>query len=120
MPADGNAGYFNSGFMVLTPNRETFAALQTALDGIGDLTHYPFPEQDLLNHFFARRWRQLPYGYNALKTLVYQHPGLWDEATVFAIHFILQKPWHAEAQTDDGDRRLVMRWRRTADSLPDA
>lgn len=120
MPRDGSAGYFNSGFMMLTPDKTTYAALQGAFNAIDDLTRYPFPEQDLLNAFFDRRWRQLPYGYNALKTLRYQHPPLWDDATVHAIHFILQKPWQTEARSNDADAALLERWRRTAEGLPDA
>ncbi|TCV95220.1 glycosyltransferase family 8 protein [Biostraticola tofi] len=85
--------YFNSGFMVLTPDTSLYDALIQQLAGITDLSEYLFPEQDLLNQFFADRWVTLPYTYNALKTLSVHHTGIWHIDQVKNLHFILEKPW---------------------------
>ncbi|TKI06565.1 glycosyltransferase family 8 protein [Martelella alba] len=90
--------YFNSGFILLTPNQAIADDLKTLLSSIRNLDHYPFPEQDLLNDYFRRRWQPLPYIYNALKTLSVQHPRLWNFDEVKNLHFILSKPWEENAE----------------------
>ena len=93
--------YLNGGFLVLTPDRAVFADLMRRLAQVDDLTRYPFAEQDFLNDYYRERWQPLPYIYNALKTLQFQHPTLWDSADVKNIHYIIDKPWDKALDPDD-------------------
>ncbi len=117
----GLAPYFNSGTVVLTPDREIFADLLTRLAAITDLSAFPFPEQDLLNHYFRGRWQPLSYQYNALKTLSVHHRNLWDCRRVKNIHFILAKPWKYDLSLpetlQDPYYALMKRWWQTAGAL---
>lgn len=49
-------GYFNGGFLVLSPNRTEYTALRTHYTVSGRR----FAEQDVLNDHFAGRWCKLP------------------------------------------------------------
>lgn len=102
--------YVNGGTLVLRPDRKVFEELMAELAGVEDLTRYVFAEQDFLNEHFRGRWRVLPYVYNALKTLPFQHPALWDADAVKNLHFIIDKPW--ERPLDPGSRyhALEQRW----------
>ncbi len=93
--------YLNGGLLVLTPDEAVFADLMQTLARVGDLSRYTFAEQDFLNEYYRRRWHPLPYIYNALKTLPFQHPSLWDDSAVKNIHYIIDKPW--EKALDLGD-----------------
>jgi alpha-N-acetylglucosamine transferase len=94
--------YLNGGLLVLRPDEEVFADLVRRLAAVTDLSRYPFAEQDFLNEYYYRRWQPLPYVYNALKTLAFQHPSMWDSAEVKNIHYIIDKPW--QGALDPGDR----------------
>lgn len=87
--------YFNGGTLVLEPDQAVLDALLGELASVADLSAYVFAEQDFLNEHFRGRWVALPYVYNALKTLPFQHPGLWDDAAVKNVHFIIDKPWES-------------------------
>jgi alpha-N-acetylglucosamine transferase len=95
--------YFNSGFMLLTPNDSTATELENKVAAIRDLAAYQFPEQDLLNEYFTGRWLPLPYIYNALKTLSVQHASLWNIFEVKNLHYILSKPWQDNNGKDDNN-----------------
>jgi alpha-N-acetylglucosamine transferase len=94
--------YLNGGLFVLTPDEAVYAELVATLAGITDAARYPFAEQDLLNEYYHQRWVPLPYVYNALETLPFQHPWLWDAAAVKNIHYIVNKPW--KLALDPADR----------------
>jgi alpha-N-acetylglucosamine transferase len=94
--------YFNGGTLVLRPDLAVFDRLVAELAAVDDLSRYVFAEQDFLNEHFRGRWVALPYVYNALKTLPFQHPDLWDASAVKNIHFIIDKPW--ESELDPGSR----------------
>ncbi|MEA9393434.1 glycosyltransferase family 8 protein [Acerihabitans sp. TG2] len=117
----GVAPYFNSGTVVLTPDKAIFADLQASLTAITDLSAFPFPEQDLLNRYFLHRWQPLSYQYNGLKTLSLHHRNIWDSSQVKNIHFILAKPWKyplAQPQTQqDPYYPLITLWWQTAGAL---
>ena len=87
--------YFNGGTLVLRPDEAVFQSLLGELASVKDLSRYVFAEQDFLNEHFRGRWVALPYVYNALKTLPFQHPGLWDDREVKNVHFIIDKPWES-------------------------
>lgn len=96
--------YFNAGFLVLTPDNRIFRQLEMKIAAIGDLSQYPFSEQDLLNAFFHGRWKSLPYIYNALKTLSVQHARSWNINEVKNLHYILAKPWQRDWQQPQAQR----------------
>jgi lipopolysaccharide biosynthesis glycosyltransferase len=93
--------YLNAGFLVLTPDQAVFADLVARLAEVTDLSRYPFAEQDFLNEYYDQRWQPLPYIYNALKTLPFQHPSLWDASAVKNIHYIIDKPWEKALDVED-------------------
>ena len=96
--------YLNGGFLVLKPDQEMFNWLQQKVAAISDLRRYPFSEQDLLNEVFEHRWLPLPYIYNALKTLPFQHSTMWREEEVKNLHFILAKPWKRDLNQPESER----------------
>lgn len=98
--------YLNGGFLVLTPNQAVFEDMLEQLAGLEDLSRYLFAEQDFLNDYFHQRWLPLPYIYNALKTLPFQHAAMWDIEEVKNIHYIIDKPW--EKQLDRNDRYYAL------------
>ena len=111
--------YFNGGTLVLTPEEAVFDTLLAELAAVDDLSRYVFAEQDFLNEHFRGRWVALPYVYNALKTLPFQHPDLWDPAAVKNVHFIIDKPW--EAPLDPASRYHDLErlwWDVAADLVP--
>lgn len=117
VPAGTEAGpddYLNGGLIVLRPDRATFDAMVDELAALDDLSRYRFAEQDFLNERFAQRWRPLPYVYNALKTLPFQHPALWDPAAVKNIHYIIDKPWDKAPDPADRYHALDQLWREVA------
>lgn len=85
--------YLNGGLLVLKPDKSVYQDMLTQLADITNLSDYFFAEQDFLNDFFRDRWIPLHYGYNALKTLMYQHPKMWNMEKVKNIHYIFEKPW---------------------------
>ena len=93
--------YLNGGFLVLTPDEAVYADMIATLAAVDDLSRYPFAEQDFLNEYYHGRWQPLPYIYNALKTLPFQHPALWNMAEVKNIHYIIDKPWERALDPDD-------------------
>jgi len=96
--------YLNGGFLVLKPDMTVFQQLQDKVAAIDDLRRYPFSEQDLLNEVFAGRWLPLSYIYNALKTLPFQHPQMWQSQEVKNLHYILTKPWKRDLYQPEMER----------------
>lgn len=109
--------YLNAGFLVLRPDAGVFADLMAELAAVADLSAYPFAEQDFLNEHFSGRWVPLPYVYNALKTLPFQHPALWDDAAVKNIHYIIDKPWQQPLDSADRYYALNKLWWDVADDF---
>ncbi len=93
--------YLNGGFLVLTPDSSVYDDMVGKLAQLDDLSRYPFAEQDFLNEYYHQRWQPLPYVYNALKTLPFQHPTMWDASAVKNIHYIIDKPWEKDLDPDD-------------------
>ena len=58
---NGGQGYFNSGFLVVRPNANTFTNL-VKNKGMADGKY--FPDQDLLNEYFKGKWKKLSENYN--------------------------------------------------------
>lgn len=114
-PGVGN--YLNGGLLVLEPDQGVHQDLMGRLAGLRDLSRYPFAEQDFLNEHYDGRWRPLPYVFNALKTLPFQHPSLWDASEVKNIHYILDKPWETGPDPRDRYDPLHQLWRDVAVSL---
>ncbi|WP_345827991.1 glycosyltransferase family 8 protein [Erwinia sp. HDF1-3R] len=102
--------YLNGGFLVLTPSQAVFDDMVHRLSKLDDLSRYLFAEQDFLNDYYHQRWKPLPYIYNALKTLPFQHAAMWDLAEVKNIHFILDKPWEKAPDKNDRYSALNALW----------
>lgn len=98
--------YLNGGFLVLRPDDTVFADMVQQLSAVDDLSRYLFAEQDFLNDYYHERWKPLPYIYNALKTLPFQHASFWDLSEVKNIHYIIDKPW--EKALDKQDRYYAL------------
>lgn len=96
--------YLNGGFLVLKPDNAVFKALEQRIAAIDDLSAYAFSEQDLLNEVFEGRWLVLPYIYNALKTLPFQHSQMWQGDEVKNLHYILAKPWNRDLDQPEIER----------------
>ena len=109
--------YFNGGTLVLRPDARVFDELMAELAGVEDLSRYVFAEQDFLNEHFHDRWVTLPYVYNALKTLPFQHPMLWDPAAVKNVHFIIGKPWESALDPTSRYHALERLWWDVASDL---
>ncbi len=102
--------YLNGGLLVVTPDEAVLNDMVARLGELDDLSRFPFAEQDFLNEFYRDRWTPLPYVYNALKTLPFQHPTVWDEAEVKNIHFIIDKPWEKPLDPEDRYHALNALW----------
>jgi len=102
--------YLNGGTLVLTPDRGVYDDMVSTLAALEDLTRYPFAEQDFLNEYYLGRWQPLPYVYNALKTLPFQHPSMWNEPDVKNIHYIIDKPWEQSLVPGDRYHALHQLW----------
>ena len=89
---------------MLKPDNAVYEQLADRIAAIEDLKAYPFSEQDLLNEAFAGRWQPLPYIYNALKTLPFQHSRMWNAREVKNLHYILAKPWKRDLQQPESER----------------
>ncbi|OQR94441.1 glycosyl transferase family protein [Achlya hypogyna] len=88
----GEQRYFNSGMMVVHPNKTTLAWLVDRLQAEDDLSRFFFSDQCFLNEAFPN-FTIASYCFNALKTLRTAHPALWRPQEIKCIHFILEKPW---------------------------
>ena len=89
----GVENHLNGGLLVLDPDQSVYDDMVRRLADLGDLSRFPFAEQDFLDEYYRGTWQPLPYVYNALKTLPYQHPAMWKAAAVKNIHYIIDKPW---------------------------
>ena len=74
-----------------------------------------FPDQDFLTAFFEGRWRSVGYQFNALETMRYWHPDMWDDGSVCCLHYIVDKPWAARVEEDGvagykGNDGVTHRW----------
>ncbi|GAV02012.1 hypothetical protein RvY_12629 [Ramazzottius varieornatus] len=81
-------------------------------------------DQSLLSQCFAGRWVDLPYIYNALKTLRWEgvHDVIWKDDQVKNVHLLLSlKPWEEEEEGHRGISDETHKWwwehndRRTAE-----
>jgi lipopolysaccharide biosynthesis glycosyltransferase len=103
----------NSGMVVLTPSAELFNAIKQYLATSPLVPTFSFPDQDLLANFFERRWKPLPWCYNALKTLREIHKQLWRDEEVRCLHYILtDKPWHVRVRGDEYEEINGWWWER--------
>jgi inositol 3-alpha-galactosyltransferase len=90
----------NSGMFVLSPHKEQWAGIVAFLEGNQRIKEYLFPDQDFLTDFFEGRWRNVGWTYNALKTMRYWHPEMWDDKEVRNVHYIVDKPWNQRVGND--------------------
>ncbi|KAI8812462.1 nucleotide-diphospho-sugar transferase [Cladochytrium replicatum] len=104
LPGDKNR-YFNSGFFVFRPSVATFQRIiKHIVDNAPRLAEFKFPDQDLLNEVYSGNggtnpWIEVPYTYNALKTLSHFHKDVWKTDQLHIIHYILDKPWDTDLKS---------------------
>ena len=80
---------------MLTPSLAALAEIAHVIATSPLVPTFAFPDQDLLSHVYAGRWRPLSWRYNALKTLRVIHPDEWSDEEARCVHYILpDKPWH--------------------------
>lgn len=93
--------YFNAGLFVFRPSLATMNELMDLLKQNKDRIHlYKFSDQDFFNEAYATTWTELPYIYNALKTMSVFHKPVWKLENVKNIHYILDKPWEMDMQLE--------------------
>lgn len=96
-PLLGRSSYFNAGFFTTCPSLERQRELEFLLTH--DSTNIGgYAEQDLLNVFYDGRqgrpkWHQMPWTYNAQKSIRSHHPDLWHLEDIYILHFTDKKPW---------------------------
>ena len=128
-------GMFNSGVFVYEPSLEVAAALDDvsrravfrlpkrsseAEPAGGWLKVRPAGErfelsdQSVLNHYFRRTWRPLPYGYNAGVKMLSAAPKMWASLEVAVVHYVHRpKPWEAELSDSGSPISTLARRMRT-------
>ncbi len=72
--------YFNSGVLIITPNRAEYNALRGKSP-----SGKTFPDQDVLNEHFANRWQKLPKECNWLNHEE-NRPSALTDTDVWAVH----------------------------------
>lgn len=93
----------NSGVLVVKPDASLWESITSYLssqENLEKLTTYRFAEQDFLHDFLGNEWIPIRWQYNAIKPLAYWHPDLWNEDQIFAIHYVIDKPWNARIASD--------------------
>lgn len=80
---------FNSGVMVITPDKELFDDLMQKKD---ILPTYDGSDQGFLNSYF-KTWKKLDIKYNSGKRIYSEKRELWDKIDKHVIHFVGTKPW---------------------------
>lgn len=93
-PAVGPLGFMNGGLQVVNPSADIFQQIVDYMDT--NAAAMEFADQSLLSELYRGRWVALPYIYNALKTLRWDHvhKPIWRDDKVKNIHYILTpNPW---------------------------
>lgn len=94
---------FNTGVFVAFPSQSIF---QDMLNQIPFLPSYDIADQGFLNSYFHGKWKQLPFGYNAMQnTYLFIDRRAWDMSQVKIIHYIKFKPWSI-SETDKTKHNL--------------
>lgn len=92
-PDAGWPDIFNSGVMVLKPDKKVYGDL---LAYSKEHTSFDGADQGLLNDFFAQSWTRIPFVYNVTPNTHYQYSPAYErfKDDVRVVHFIgAQKPW---------------------------
>lgn len=104
VPAEGKGPrthtLLNSGLFIFQPFREQWEAMLDFLNTSPLIKTFMFPDQDFLAEFFRGRWISVGYQYNALKTMRYWHPEMWQDSEVRNLHYIVDKPWSRRVGPD--------------------
>jgi len=92
--------YFNSGVMILKPDKKIFEELIIMKDTVE--TPKDPSDQGLLNHCFAGKWHRLKPIYNFTRRVFDVAPYKWKELRneICVIHYTLEKPWKKREDTD--------------------
>jgi lipopolysaccharide biosynthesis glycosyltransferase len=96
----------NSGVFVCKPSQELWQRINDFLHTDERVKTFVFPDQNFLDAFFENRWVPIGWQYNAFKTHRYWHSAAWRDDEVWALHYIVDKPWE-HPLTYDGDGKPV-------------
>ena len=104
-PPTAGLGMPNGGLQVVNPSAAVFDLIVERLTQGSAVDKYEFADQSLLSDLFWGRWIALPYTYNALKTMRWEHvhAPIWRDDEVKNLHLLLSpKPWD-EKPGEEGD-----------------
>lgn len=90
----------NSGMFVYHPGQRLWDDMMQFFNTTSKLAEFKFPDQDFLAEFFSDRWMSIGWQYNALKTMRYWHPAMWNDESVSCLHYIVDKPWAKRIGSD--------------------
>lgn len=86
----------NSGTVVLNPETQLAAQIKEFLFTCDRVSHWKFPDQDLLSEFFKDKWVPISWYFNALRSLSNVHTKMWKESEIRCLHYIFaDKPWQS-------------------------
>ena len=83
----------NGGMFLFYPSEDLWRRMLQLFNTSDRVKSYQFPDQDFLADFFWNKWQPVSWKYNALKTMRYWHPRMWDDDQVVVLHYIVDKPW---------------------------
>lgn len=83
----------NGGLFLFYPSQELWQRLLHVFNTSDRVKSYQFPDQDFLADFYRDKWQPVSWKYNALKTMRYWHPIMWDDDELVILHYIVDKPW---------------------------
>ncbi|KAJ7727738.1 nucleotide-diphospho-sugar transferase [Mycena metata] len=110
-----NHHIFNSGVSMFTPSQANWDTLRNTLDNDDSVGSLLFGDQggiflDTLQKLIGR-WTPPPYEHNAIKTLSFTRPELWDLSQIKIIHYTMEKPGSALEPKDFRLTALHAIWR---------
>ncbi|WVQ96916.1 hypothetical protein IAU59_004024 [Kwoniella sp. CBS 9459] len=108
---DGPRSMLNSGIVVLHPSLERYEAITRFLTSSDPaiqerIASWMFPDQDLLQEFWRGRWVNLPWIYNAIKTMRYEHGDFFRDDEVRNLHYIVDKPWKQRPKYNSTEEKM--------------
>ncbi|KAH8920643.1 glycosyltransferase family 8 protein [Atractiella rhizophila] len=106
-----NHHIFNSGCTVYTPSKEGWEKLKDRLDNDDTVPDLIFGDQEFLRFHYRGRYVPLPWQYNALKTLSFTHPEVFNLQEVKILHYTMDKPWERRHPVDPRLENLNVIWR---------
>lgn len=90
----------NGGMFLFFPSEDLWHQLLDMFNTSDRVKSYQFPDQDFLADFYRDKWQPVSWKYNAIKTMRYWHPRVWDDKDLVILHYIVDKPWERPVSKD--------------------